>query len=1226
MNVRHCPHCHEILGEAVGVCGQCGASFSPEVVESDHSWGEESNVITVRALPKTEFPIASNKPARFAILHNFLQRPVVLFRQKITGPSTPQSWSNARPELITSTLFPDSHDGRAEPDDGEAETVVLHQATWQKVVETPRSYPAVMYRPRPAQRTLSLLTWYKTSLQRFMPPVTLFWISIIILLICVGGGVFGISSSSGHGVPSTLKAAGSLSLQVTPHEAAVGSLITLRGNNFKARDHVGLTRDASIAIIDTNNVAIITTNSQGAFTDAVYVGADWGNGSHTINAEEASTHKIVSFPILVSGDSSSLRPGHLALSVSQLDFGAGDQATNSTKMITLTNLGDGEISWQGTASQSWLMLSPQSGKFSSKTQIAVTIAVNRSNAQPGSYSGQLSFASSAGQFILPVKMQVTQLQADHEAVLQVSPAVLSFTATDGGAKPAAQTITVSNPGVQSLQWGVKSDASWLSTTPRSNSIDAGNSDAVTVNADTTMMLPGTYSGTLTFSSQGSATVMHSPQSVYISVTIVPQCSLQVTPGMVTFASAYQQEAPASKSITLANSTDCATSTAMAWSATSNADWLRLDRSQGNTPDTVTISIVPGNLKPGSYSGAVTFNTASGVQVLLVNFVLGPASEPVLAVGSAALSFTTIVSEGSPGSETATLTNSGGGTLLWQATATTTTGGDWLSVSPAAGSLGADQSLALTISTHSVDTLKPDVYSGMINITGTDTAGIAVAGAAQNVPVNLVVKPACTLTVSPGTLAFTAVAGQTASVPQKLTLTAAGTCNNTLNWKASLGTDPAGGNWLTATPGGSVTLGTSTSMSVDVAFAGLTNGIYHGSVSVSAVDSVTQAAIATSPAVTVNVEAQPPCTLQASVPKAENFTTEVGASSVQSGSFSVGVTGTCSGSITVTPVVTLDTGSGWLTAMSGRASTATVSSGGTATFQTSVNGVSLAANTYTGKITLTATNNGVEIAGSGQEISVTLTVDGAPVVTANPASMIFNMKSEKLTQPFSIGNTGGAPVDWSVSLAPGTPAWITLLPTGTISGTNLQGGTNTAPMTLQVDASNIAGPATQVVYIQINATDPLAGGASLKAIAPIQVTVNIAAPAMQVSGTSLSFVTTSGSSAGTQALTITNAGGNTLTWSVAGVGGASLPAWLKVEQTAGSDASNTSSTVTFSVDTTSLSSSPPDATIVITPTIGTPVSITVSLTIIPVTITTTPPTISPLVQPPESVVGTSTAAP
>src|SRR5262249_7709925 len=157
----------------------------------------------------------------------------------------------------------------------------------------------------------------------------------------------------------------------------------------------GLTRDNSIPIVDTGGSVIIAADANGNFADTIITG-EWGNGQHTLYAEDATTHRTASFAINVSGQSALLRPAHLQIAQTSLDMGSGDTTTNSSKVITLTNIGSGQITWQSNASQSWLQVSPAKGTIPSGTDTQVNVVINRANMQPGTYTTALNIASSAG--------------------------------------------------------------------------------------------------------------------------------------------------------------------------------------------------------------------------------------------------------------------------------------------------------------------------------------------------------------------------------------------------------------------------------------------------------------------------------------------------------------------------------------------------------------------------------------------------------------------------------------------------------------------------------------------------------------------------------------------------------------------------------------------------------------------------------------------------------------
>ncbi|HLG77358.1 MAG TPA: hypothetical protein VKX46_13165, partial [Ktedonobacteraceae bacterium] len=284
-------------------------------------------------------------------------------KQSAADYSEPGVWRRTPIGLIT---LPIQHE-QADEQHGLDDHHVENQATWHKVVETPHSHPPVTSPPRPPRPPQSLPVLRLIPFWRYRPtPVWFFWVSIVVLILIVGSGLTGLANTMGRSLLH-LPPDGSLSLQVTPHSAAIGAIITIRGSNFSPNGHIGLTRDASIPIVDTGGATIIKAGSEGKFTDTVTIDAEWGMGTHTLTAEDAIMHKTVSYPIIVTGGGGPLRPAHLRLSTNDLDLGSGDQATNTTRTVMLTNNGDGQIAWGGTTTQPWLLMSPDRGTISNAT-------------------------------------------------------------------------------------------------------------------------------------------------------------------------------------------------------------------------------------------------------------------------------------------------------------------------------------------------------------------------------------------------------------------------------------------------------------------------------------------------------------------------------------------------------------------------------------------------------------------------------------------------------------------------------------------------------------------------------------------------------------------------------------------------------------------------------------------------------------------------------------------
>jgi hypothetical protein len=1041
-------------------CTQCGEEkIVPTVIPpAVNEVKDNNNAVVVRSrLPSSRSTFSRVLLSFISNINKFVSRP--------TGT---RSWLQARRDLVPLSI-PFTEDGMETvplEDDIETELYPGRQmTTWQKVVEPPPNRTPASYPPRPM---ISPVVQYVPLTDKLefgrRSPKAIFWRWMVVLLVLVGAFSFtGVIENS-----TFYPQFGPLSLQVTPQEVTLGATMSLRGAHFSPEGLIGLTRDASIPILDTAGTSITHSDGQGNFTDTVQVQANWGSGSHTINAEDARTHKITSFPVVVSGDNEvALRPSHLQLSVENLDLGSGDQAEDSKQIILLTNPGSGQISWQGSSTQPWLMMTPQSGTFYSGTQSKVIIAVDRSSLQPGSHSAQILFNSNVGEVSLNVMTQVRSLDPQNYAVLQVTPPILSFTGNDGGVGPAPQVVTIGDSGVQPLNWVASADVPWLSLSASGGTLQSGSTTQVTTSVDTSTLLPGVYTAGINISTRESGTVLHSSQRIDMTVTVTPYCDLMFSSGMLSFTAAYSQPDPPVKSVNVTSSLSCPAP--LSWNVTSDANWLTVSNWSGTTPSSLFVSVHLGRLAPGSYNGALTFTSSAGTQELLVSFILEQPGTPVLSIGSSSLVFDTAVGAQSPPEQAVRLTNSGVRSLFWYANAITQEGGKWLSIPPpASGSLAAYQSGMLSIATSSTG-LSVGTYYGTVVITAVDSITRQVIGPPQRVAVTLNVGPACTL-----------------RVPSK----------SAMQFSAVQGTNPV---------------------------------------------------------------AQ---------------------------TFQVSVTGTCFGNVTVTPTSTVTSGSGWLAVSPG---SATIESGQTATFTVQVTSASLSLGLYSGSISLSAVSDGVVIAGSSQTIKVTVTNGSGAVLAVSPSSLTFNSMTGTSTQSITISNTATGELNWKAALQSGAPAFVSLSAT---SGSNLAGGQN-ATVNVSVDATGVASGQYKT-SVQISATDVGTGLALSNSPITIPVTINVAAPAMKLSDTSLSFSVTAGSNPADQTIQLSNVGGSTLTWSV----GKPSQSWLSVSPSSGRCAAGNSSTLTFAINASGLaaSSTAYQATVVIMPSSGAASTVTVTLTV------------------------------
>jgi len=1181
MNSIQCPNCEKALPGYANYCASCGESMTSPGHVSARFLAENSS--TNDAFQSPHFSMSQ------------IEIPTLQGRR----PATVNASRDGHPNS-TYFLHPAQQMSQQSYQQYSVQDVVaqLHKEdarplTWQKVLDTPVAPEEIPVSPRPISSHHVALTRLPTKRQagRRVPSALFFWVSLVTLLVLLLGGAF--SVSFGHFKTGSHEP----TLQASSNIIAIGATLTLHGSNFSPHGRIGLTRDTILPIADTGGASIIRADSKGNFTDTVTVSPDWQAGVHVINAEDARLHKLARFSLIVTGKSTSLRPAHFTLSETTLDLGTGDIATNSTKTVTLSNTGGGQITWQGHTDQPWLLMTPDNGTFAASTKIQVTIAVDRANLRPGSYTGHVNFLSNVGTSKVTVTMQVVPLNPGNNAVLQVGPAVLSFTAPDGGTAPPTQTITVSNPGVRPLQWSVSTSDAWLSVSPGFGNVqNASSTDNVTittvgqgvasqsvnVSINTSTLLPGTYSGSITFTGQGQ--VKDSPQDVLVTITITPQCGLQVSSSLLTFAGVFQQSSPESKTINVGVSQGSCTAP-IQWSATTTASWLTLSTSSGTTPAYPSVSVNSTGLAPGTYNGSIVFSTSAGTDTIPVTFTLGQPTTPIVGVSAATLTYSGVVGQTGPAAQSVIVTNTAGGVLKWQATVATSVGGNWLSAAASNGSLTSHQSTALSV-TAQLKTLPPGIYNGTVTITGSDEADHRVPGSPQVIPVSFLVQAACTITTDSTALTFTSAVGQSAPTSQALSIAANGACTHAVTWITT-----SAAPWLVATPAtGTATSAAAGKSSIGVTSAGLAAGNYQSTLTVTAIDSVTQQPIGTPVEIPVALAVQQACTLQAPSVATEAFTTVAGKNPATQ-TFSLAVSGACTGSMTITPTVSLGSGTGWLTVTPTRA---TVLAGGTATFTVAVIGTVMKAGSYSGSITLAGVNGGATITGSPQTVGITVTVSSPPSFAASAGAAATHGTDGVTAQPVNIANTGGTALNWTATLA-NAPSFVSL---ATSSGT-LAAGTNTSTGVVVDGASAIAGSYT--ANVTVTAIDPVSSLAAAGSPLTVSITINIAPPSMQVNTTSLTYSTPAGTKPAAQSINITNIGGGTLTWTT----GTPSASWLSVSPTSGSDTPNVTSSPTFNVNASGLAAGSYTATVVLTPSVGSAVTVTVTLTVTAVTPSPTP---------------------
>ncbi len=744
------------------------------------------------------------------------------------------------------------------------ESILIEKEDIQRAIEQGEYIaPHLLSPPKPSLPGRRLLAPRSLHLAFFL-------LSLVTVLALIGGGVVAFLNSPHQAVHAKVAKALPV-LTVTPGIVHADQIVLLHINNFSPLAKIRLTHDIQETVRTDTGSPFILLSANGDADVQILVDDTWGPGSHMIEAEDVVTHYTASAVLQVLNDLP-LRPPHLLASLpgtttalrGLLDMGANEQGANTLQSLLLHNTGGGWVSWSAVSNQSWLMTSPQQGIFRDGQRIFV--AVTRANLKPGGYQGTITIVSNGGApIVVQVKMTVLPLPASDVAVssvMLVTLPVYSFTSIDGGADPAPQFLTISNPGSQPLNWSLaisssadtynqnfysEDDVNWLSIDTTSGTVLPGTSSRLHLNVHSQNLLPSVYTALLTFTS--GLETLNTPQVVAISLTVQSRCGVATDLGNLAFTTTAGQSTTESQLLALNTSSGC--TGAINWQGFSSTSWLSITPARGllqlDASSIITVEINTGALRPGSYTGLILFVARQRSQTLVVRLTVqpsppvstspvpGPVATPappptaILGLSPGSLQFTLVQGQNNLPGQALTVSNAGAGNLFWQATIDSATA-PWLSLNPMGGTLGAAQSTQVMVAVNSAG-LSPGNYTVQITMTATDNSGNQVQGSPQTVLVMLTVLSGCSLQVTPASLSFVARPPQPNPPGQDLVLNAVGTCPRTFTWTASVNVGSQKWLVLSATSGSAGAAGST--IVVNVKARTLLPGLYNGQITITA---------------------------------------------------------------------------------------------------------------------------------------------------------------------------------------------------------------------------------------------------------------------------------------------------------------------------------------------------------------------------------------------------------
>ena len=450
------------------------------------------------------------------------------------------------------------------------------------------------------------------------------------------------------------------------------------------------------------------------------------------------------FKVVITGPVLTVTPGSVTDTALATD-------TSHKRVLNIANTGGPSFSWTAakTGAGTWLTFAPSSGPENS----TLTLTMNPTGLASGTYRDTL-VVTAAGATGSPDSIPVTFVV--QRPILSVTPLSVSRSANAASGAVLVDTIRISNAGTGPLTWTAGKDSSWLHLSKTAGGAPDQIIDSIFVGTRPA----GTYRDTVRIVSQVNDTV-----KVPVTLTVhQPLLVVATTPSPLTDSANVGASTLRTDTIHIANG-DGGT---LSWTASRRPvlSWLTISAPSGTAPSDLVVTLNPTGQSAGTLTDTVviTSTDANDSAKVLVTFNI---RQPVLSVSPTSLQDSAQQGTGSK-TRTLSVTNPGGGTLVWSAGSDTT----WLGVAPSGGT-GAG-SITLTLDPAGLAT---GTHTGHVTVT---SAG--ATGSPAQITVTLVITPPPFLSVTHSAPPDTAFLGSTAAKASVVQITNSG--GGSLTWSAT----------------------------------------------------------------------------------------------------------------------------------------------------------------------------------------------------------------------------------------------------------------------------------------------------------------------------------------------------------------------------------------------------------------------------------------------------------
>ncbi len=537
----------------------------------------------------------------------------------------------------------------------------------------------------------------------------------------------------------------------------------------------------------------------------------------------------------------------ILLEPGSLEFSGFEGATiSATQTLRISSAATPGLSYQVTANQPWLSVSPASGNTDSGPRLH-HVGVDLAALSPGTFLGLVSVESAAAANS-PQTALVT-LTVHPVGLLSASPASFSFFGPTGIPIREKKILSLFSTSLEGFSWIAAvspPQATWLRLSPAEGGVP-GN---LFVEIDNAGLAAGEKTAEIHITpvlaeASPLATpplpITQSTPAVVIPVSLTLQNQgpvLGATPAVLSFSASETNPRVLHQNLLVKNNGG----PELGWTAVAETehglDWLNILPAAGTAPTLARVSASTAGLVAGVHQGRIAIEAGPQKLSVPVSLLVSPRGG-ILTTDQSGVLFDTVEGGGALGDQEVRVLNTGTDPLLWNASISEQAGDTvWLAVSPDTGSalplaLGEDPArISLSANPNG---LPAGTYTALAMVRSQSQGSLRFITVVLNVRA-ATATPA--LSMSPGGLFFV---GGNSSGAQAQAFRVSRNRGGEIGFQAAAATLD-GEPWLRVTPAsGNTSLSGSTSLTVEVNPEGLPGGVYEGLVSVTFGNGIVQSA-------------------------------------------------------------------------------------------------------------------------------------------------------------------------------------------------------------------------------------------------------------------------------------------------------------------------------------------------------------------------------------------------